>query len=99
MFSFLQETSEGVVLQLQVQPRSSKNQLVGLQGEALKVKLTSPPVDGAANKCCCEFLAKLFGVAKSRVLIIGGERSRKKRVLVKGINLQDVFSAIESSIR
>jgi len=81
-------TADGVVVQLQVQPRSSRNQLVGLQGNALKVKLTSPPVEGAANKACCAYLAKLFGIAKGSVELVGGDKSRQKRILLNGVSLQ-----------
>lgn len=97
MFPFLQETADGSVISLLVQPRASKNQVVGVQGDALKVKLTSPPVDGAANRCCCEYLAGLFSVAKSRVGLVNGEKSRKKKVLLRGVTLQqaaDVISAL-----
>ena len=97
MFPFLQETADGSVISLLVQPRASKNQVVGVQGDALKVKLTSPPVDGAANRCCCEYLAGLFSVAKSRVSLVNGEKSRKKKVLLRGVTRQqaaDVISAL-----
>jgi len=75
------------VLSLQVQPRASCNQLVGLQDDVLKVKLTSPPVEGAANKACCAYLAKLFGVAKSSAVLISGARSRQKRILLSGVDM------------
>ncbi|MSN25996.1 MAG: YggU family protein [Geobacter sp.] len=81
---FITATEDGVILSIHVQPRASKNQLCGIQGEALKIRLTSPPVDGAANKLCREFLADLFGVAKSYVEIISGETSRHKRVKIIG---------------
>lgn len=98
MFSCLQETADGVVLQVQVQPRSSRNQLVGLQGDALKVKLTSPPVEGAANKACCVYLAKLFGLAKGSVEIIAGDKSRQKRVLLHGLDPATVSAVLESHL-
>lgn len=81
---FFTAVEDGVILNIHVQPRASKNQVCGLQGEALKIRLTSPPVDGAANKLCREFLADLFGVAKSYVEIISGETSRHKRVRISG---------------
>lgn len=81
---FLTVVEDGIVLNVHVQPRASKNQVCGLQGEALKIRLTSPPVDGAANKLCREFLADRFGVAKSCVEIISGETSRHKRVRISG---------------
>ncbi len=81
---FVTVAADGIVLNIHVQPRASKNQVCGLQGEALKIRLTSPPVDGAANKLCREFLADLFGVAKSYVDIISGDASRHKRVRITG---------------
>ncbi len=81
---FLTTLEDGLILNIYVQPRASKNQLCGLQGEELKIRLTSPPVDGAANKLCREFIADLFDVAKSSVTIISGETSRHKRVRISG---------------
>jgi len=81
---FFTVVEDGVILNIHVQPRASKNQVCGLQGEALKIRLTSPPVEGAANKLCREYLADLFGVAKSYVEIISGETSRHKRVRISG---------------
>ena len=81
---FLTVIEDGVILSIHVQPRASKNQICGIQGCALKIRLTSPPVEGAANKLCREFLADLFGVAKSYVDIISGESSRHKRVKICG---------------
>ena len=94
----LQQTEDGVILSLRVQPRSSKNMLVGLQGDLLKVKLTSPPVDGAANKRCCDYLAKLFAIAKSRIVLVAGEKGRQKRVLLRGMDLESVETVLKSSL-
>jgi uncharacterized protein (TIGR00251 family) len=73
---------EGIILSLHIQPRASKNEVCGVQDNSLKVRLTSPPVDGAANKLCREFLANIFDVPKSAVEIINGELSRHKRVCI-----------------
>lgn len=73
---------DGITLSLHIQPRASKNEVCGIQENALKIRLTSPPVDGAANKLCREFIADLFDVAKSSVEIISGETSRFKRVRI-----------------
>jgi len=81
-------------LELKVQPRSSCNQIVGLYGTALKIKLTSPPVDGAANKTCQDFLSKKFGIAKTSIKIVSGESSRHKIVLLKGISYEQVRSVL-----
>jgi len=75
-------TKDGILLNLHIQPRASKNEVCGLQDNALKIRLTSPPVDGAANKLCREFLADLFAVPKSAVEIVSGETSRHKRVRI-----------------
>ncbi|MBN1958198.1 MAG: YggU family protein [Desulfuromonadales bacterium] len=82
MLSCLDDSPQGVIIRLKVQPRASKNQVVGLHGDDLKIKLTAPPVDGAANQYCCAFLAKLFGVAKSHVNIVSGEHARSKKVRI-----------------
>ncbi|ABA87876.1 protein of unknown function DUF167 [Syntrophotalea carbinolica DSM 2380] len=90
MAECLSQTDKGVVLSVHVQPRASRNELAGLQGESLKIRLTSPPVEGAANKLCREFLAKLLGVAKSRVTLVSGDKSRHKRLLIEGVTLDEV---------
>jgi uncharacterized protein (TIGR00251 family) len=89
---------DGIVLTLNIQPRSSRNEVCGVHGDALKVRLTSPPVDGAANKLCREFLADLFAVPKSAVEIISGETSRHKRVRIDGgdaAKLQQIIDGIK----
>ena len=77
------EVPGGVTFKITVQPRASKNEIVGLQGDALKVRLTAPPVEGAANRLCVELLAKSLRVRRSDVEIIHGHRSRAKKVLVR----------------
>lgn len=80
-----------------VQPRASRNRVVGLQGDELKVSLTAPPVDGAANKACSRFLAKLTGLPRSSVLLISGETSRHKRFLLEGAALEAVVESLEEA--
>ena len=75
-------TEKGIILNLHIQPRASRNQVCGIQDNALKIRLTSPPVDGAANKLCREFLADLLDLPKSAVEIISGETSRHKRIRI-----------------
>lgn len=76
------EKKEGLILKIAVQPRASRNQVAGLKGDALKIKLTAPPVDGAANKACLQFLAKTLKVPKSTLVIQSGESSRTKLILI-----------------
>ncbi len=81
----IKSEGEGVTIRVRVQPRASKNQMAGIVEGVLKVRLTAPPVDGAANKACCEFLAGLLGVAKSRVKIVKGHTGRNKTILIEGL--------------
>jgi uncharacterized protein (TIGR00251 family) len=74
---------EGISFKVFVQPRSSKNMIAGIYGESLKIKLTAPPVDNAANKMCVNFLSKILGVSKSSVEILSGHTNRNKKILVK----------------
>jgi hypothetical protein len=72
-----------MVFKVFVQPRSSKNKVVGIHGDALKVKVAAPPVAGAANKMCLKFLAKCLAVPYFRLEIISGHNSRTKQVLFR----------------
>ncbi len=78
------KTERGLTLNIKVDPRSSRSGIVGHYGDALKVKLTSPPVEGRANKELIEVLAKEFGINKKDVEIISGKNSRNKIVRLKG---------------
>ena len=89
------ETADGVTFGIHVQPRASRNEVCGVQGEELKLRLTSPPVEDAANRLCIEFLAKLLGVAKSGVVIIAGTKSRHKIIRVAGITVVKVLTLVE----
>lgn len=91
----LTETSAGVTFSVHVQPRASKNEVCGLQGEELKLRLTSPPVEGEANRLCIEFLAKLLRVPKSAVAITAGEKSRHKTVRVSGVTAKAVLDLLK----
>lgn len=99
MAPFLGVTSAGVVLNIYVQPRASKNEVIGVQGEELKVRLTSPPVDGAANKLCQEFFARILGVSKSNVSLVSGERSRHKRLLISDGSVDAIRERVQESLK
>ena len=74
---------EDLVLTIRVQPRASRDELAEPLGDALKVRITAPPVDGKANAHLIGFLAKTFGVTKSAVLLESGDTGRNKRLRVK----------------
>ena len=84
---YLKVVAEGIVLNLHVQPKSSRTAFAGLYGSSLKLKVQSPPVDNAANKACQQFLTKLFKVSKTSVVLKSGANSRKKTFLITGISL------------
>lgn len=77
------EHPEGIVFKVLVQPRSSKNKIVGAYGDALKIKVTAPPVAGAANKMCLKLLAKSLSLPHSLLEITTGHSSRTKQILVR----------------
>ena len=91
----LRNIDAGVELFLYIQPRASRNRVAGIQGEELKVALTAPPVDGAANKACRMFIAKLCNIPRSQVLLIAGETSRHKRLLLEGANMKRINALFE----
>ncbi len=83
---YFTETAEGVIVNVRAQPRSSRAGIDGLFGaDALKVRIRSAPVDGKANKELIEVLADAFGLPKSAVVFKGGETSKTKRLLLRGV--------------
>jgi uncharacterized protein len=80
----------GVTFAVRVHPRAKKNAITGEVGDALKVALTAPPVDGKANQACIEFFAKLLNVPRSSVTIAAGQASRNKVIRVVGLTAQQV---------
>ncbi len=80
----IEATKGGVKLHLFIQPRSSKNEIVGVHNDLIKIKLTAPPVDGEANEALIAFLAKVFGVPKRDVILLKGATGRNKTVEILG---------------
>lgn len=93
----IKDARDGAVFTVHVQPRASRNEVCGIHGEELKLRLTAPPVDDAANRLCVEFLAGLLGVAKSRVTLIAGAKSRHKTIKVSDMNSEAVRTALASA--
>ncbi len=85
-----QESGGGVTFAVKVHPRAKKNAITGELGNALKVSLTTPPVEGRANEACIEFFAKLLKVPRSSVTIASGQTSRNKVIRVTGVTGQYV---------
>jgi uncharacterized protein (TIGR00251 family) len=82
----LHETASGITFAVRIHPRAKRNAVVGEIGEALKISLTAPPIDGRANEACIEFLAELLDLPRSSIAVISGHTSRNKVVRVEGLS-------------
>jgi hypothetical protein len=83
--SWLAESRDGVVLTLHIQPGAKKTEVAGPHGDALKIRLAAPPVDGKANAALLAFLAERLGVSRTALELVSGQASRAKRVRVDGV--------------
>ncbi len=93
---YLHTQADGsLLLSLYVQPRSGQNAIVGLHGDAVKLRLNAPPVDGKANKAVIAFFAKSLKIPKSAVTIKSGLQSRMKKILLTGVDEEQVRGLIE----
>ena len=88
------ETAGSVTFAIKVHPHAKKNAITGELGDALKVSLTTPPVEGRANEACIEFFAKLLKVPRSSVTIASGLTSRNKVIRVAGLNARTLRKRI-----
>jgi uncharacterized protein (TIGR00251 family) len=84
------EDPDGVSFAIRVQPRARRNAIVGELGDALKIALTAPPVDGRANEACVEFLANLLDLPQSSITIASGQGSRTKVIRVTGLSAAEL---------
>jgi hypothetical protein len=82
----MREVAEGITLRVRVQPRASRDALSGERAGALVVRLTAPPVEGAANEALSRFLGRMLGVAPSAVRVVSGASGRNKLVSVAGLD-------------
>jgi uncharacterized protein len=82
MMTFYHWQAQDLILAVHIQPRASQTGVVGIHANRLKIKTTAAPVDGRANEEVCKLLAKLFGVAKSQVVLLQGQTSRDKRFCI-----------------
>lgn len=89
------QKDNAVTFKVRVQPRASRSELAGVYGDAVKVRLAAPPVDGKANAECRKFFAALFNLAPSAVEIIAGEASRDKLIRIHGISRDQFLRGIK----
>jgi uncharacterized protein len=90
----VQETASGIAFAVKVHPKAKKNSITGEVGDALKISLTAPPIDGRANAACVEFMAKLLKVPGSSVTIAFDQSSRNKIIRVAGLSAKEVQDRI-----
>lgn len=90
----MQEREGAVILLVRVQPRASKDEIAGEINGALKVRLRAPAVEDRANEALVEFLAELLKTPKSAVRILSGDRSRTKRIEIRGVTRQQILSLL-----
>jgi len=90
----VQDDGRGVTFAVKVHPRAKKNAITGELGDALKVSLTTPPVEGRANDACIEFFAKLLKVPRSSVTIASGQTNRNKVIRVVGVSREYVVDRL-----
>lgn len=88
--TWLTAVEGGVRLHLHIQPRASKTEIVGVHGDALKIRLAAPPVDGAANEALIRYIAKTLAVPRTAVALHAGASSRRKTVEVQGQDVEEV---------
>lgn len=93
----LKSIGDSVQLAVRVQPRASRDAIEGEWNGALKVRLTAPPVDDKANEACRRLLAERLNIPLSAVRILSGERSRRKRIEIRGVTAEQIQKLAEGS--
>ena len=95
----IRDTPSGATFHIKVHPRAKKNAITGEIGDALKVSLTAPPIEGRANEACITFLAEFLNVPHSSVTIAAGEISRNKLIRVNGVSAAQVEARLRDVLR
>ncbi len=91
----IRDTAQGATFSIKVHPRARKNAITGEVGDALKVALTAPPVEGKANEACIRFFAELLDVPRSSVTIAAGETGRQKVIRIQGLTAVEVQGRLQ----
>jgi uncharacterized protein len=94
-----QRSHNGIHVRVHLQPRASQNRIVGVHGEAMKITLTAPPVDGAANAALLRFLAKLLAIPQSSISLLSGEKSREKQILICTPNAEQTIHTLRDELQ
>ena len=96
---WLRESKKGLTFDIQVIPHASRAEIAGVQEGAFKIKVTAPPVEGAANEACIKLLARELGLKKSQMEISSGVKSRKKTVMIKDISKAELETKINNILK
>jgi len=94
----IRDTASGATFQVKVQPRARRNAITGETGDAIKLALTAPPIDGRANEACIAFFAELLNVPRSSVTIAAGVSSRNKVIRVAGMSAAQVQQRLREAV-
>jgi len=94
--NFLREQPDGILLSVKLQPRASKNEIGEPIGDELKIKVTAPPVDAAANEALAELLAEKLDCARNRIELIRGHKSRHKIIKLHGFTMEEILKNLAS---
>jgi len=92
--TFLSVQGDSILLAVKVQPRANKTEIGGTLGDELKIKVTAPPVDAAANEALVEFLAETLDCSRNRVELVRGQRSRHKVIRLHGFAADEVLTKL-----
>ncbi|MDD2212624.1 MAG: DUF167 domain-containing protein [Clostridia bacterium] len=93
----VQEISKGIRFKIKVQPRASRNEISGWQGDSLKIRLTAPPVDGEANEACLKFLAACLQISRRQVKVVAGLKSRNKVIEIEGLTSEEFQQCLKNN--
>ena len=88
--SFARQRGDLVRFSIRLQPRSSRNEIVGVQGDFLKVRVTAPPVEGMANEALIDFLSEALKISRRNLCMVSGHSSRTKVIEVRGVDLESI---------
>ena len=90
MTKFYEAKRDGIILRVHLQPRAKRNEIVGIHGDSIKIRLKAPPVDGKANEEARRFLAKVLGIKRHQVILRAGTTSRSKSFLIKDVDINTI---------
>ena len=93
--NYFKITGNDIIIKVKIVPGSSKNKIIGVYNDSLKITITAPPVEGKANKKCIAYLAKYFNVAKSKIEIISGQTSKNKLIKIYDISQKEFLDKLE----